>query len=262
MAKRDQVFDTEPVFTLNLPDDPNEGTAVEAEGEGGEKKPVAAKQEDVDSLKAQIAELKRQSNDQLAAVLQTLRPQVGQGDKSAAVPTINFDGLPDPATDKDGYLKGVSDRLNKAVQGAAEQAATRANDEARRLADQQAKVNGLWTDFQDRFTDLKEYDELVNIGASRVAGRLRAKNLDVSQYIDTNRDQFLEDVAVEVRKSLKKFGVQPGQTSEDDPDDTGRTAVLPAGGQGTSRGAKKTGGEKPALFTNEIKQIQKELGLF
>lgn len=260
MAKRDQVFDTEPVFTLNLPDEPEKDTP--ADGKGGDDEVITAKQEDVDDLKAQIAELKRQSNDQLAAVLQTLRPQVGQGEKPAAVPTINFDGLPDPATDKDGYLKGVSERLNKAVQGAAEQAATRANDEARRQADQQAKINGLWSDFQDRFTDLKDYDELVNIGASRVAGRLRAKNLDVGQYVDTNRDQFLEDVATEVRKSLKKYGVQAGQATDADDGDEGRTAVLPAGGQGTSRGTKKAGGEKPALFTNEIKQIQKELGLF
>lgn len=260
MAKRD-VFDTEPVFTLNLPDDPNDGVAGDTDADGAEKKSVAAKQEDVDSLKSQIAELKRQSNDQLAAVLQTLRPQVG-ATEPVKVPSINFDGLPDPAIDKESYLKGVSERLNKAVQGAAEQAATRANDEARRLTEQQAKVNGLWTDFQDRFTDLKEYDELVNIGASRVASHLRAKNLDVSQYIDTNRDQFLEDVATEVRKSLKKYGVQAGQATDTDDDDDGRTAILPAGGQGTSRGTKKSGGEKPALFTNEIKQIQKELGLF
>lgn len=265
MPKAEKIV--QPEFTLDqtkMPDDPNPASSSdEGDGDGGEKKtPITDPA--VADLRQQLAELRRMNTETLAALIARPAASVSTNQTTQAPAAVNFDGLPDPSVDREGFLKGATTRMQEAVNGAA----ARVLEDARRQQAAQAastdKANSLWADFQEKYEDLGDYGDLVQVAAERTARKLQQRGLNVEAYIDTNRAGFLEEVATDVRKTINTIkGLDNNAaTGSDDDEDDGRTAVLPGNSGGTSRGAKKPDNAKPSLFVNELKSIQKELGIF
>ena len=259
----------QPEFTLDesrMPEDPNP-TAAEADGDGdgGEKK-AAVKDPAVTELQHQLDELRRMNTATLASLAArpvTVVQPAGEGGSANAAPSIDFEGLPDPTVDREGFLKGATQRMQTAVAGAASKVIEDARQVAARQTANADKINGLWAEFQEKYEDLGEFTDLVQVAAERTARKLQSRGLNVETYIDTNRDGFLEDIATDVRKTVNKIkGLDENGNTQGGDDDEGRAVVAGGNSGGTSRGTKKPGGEKPSLFVNELKSIQKELGIF
>lgn len=267
MSKSEKTV--QPEFTLDesrMPDDPNPAAAeTDGDGDGGEKKAVM-KDPAVEELKQQVSELRRMNTATLASLasrpVTVVQPASGDGG-SASQPSIDFEGLPDPTVDREGFLKGATQRMQTAVAGAATKVLEDARQAAARQTASADKVNGLWAEFQEKYEDLGEYTDLVQVAAERTARKLQSRGLNVETYIDTNRDGFLEEIASDVRKTVNKIkGLDENGNSISEDDDEGRAVVQGGSAGGTSRGTKKPGSEKPSLFVNELKSIQKELGIF
>lgn len=258
----------QPEFTLDesrMPEDPNPAAAeTDGDGDGGEKK-AAVTDPAVEELKQQVSELRRMNTATLASL--AARPvtvvQPAEGAKPGTGPSIDFEGLPDPTVDREGFLKGAAQRMQTAVASAASKVLEDARQTAARQAANTDKINGLWAEFQEKYEDLGDYTDLVQVAAERTARKLQSRGLNVETYIDTNRDGFLEEIASDVRKTVNKIkGLDENGNATGEDEDEGRAVVQGGNAGGTSRGTKRPAGEKPSLFVNELKNIQKELGIF
>lgn len=177
---------------------------------------------------------------------------------------IDFDSLPDPSQDLDGFRKGLQKQFQQiATTVTAAQAGT--SDRAQR----EQRLRDLWTRFNGTYKDLADEADLVELEAGKIIKNISASGVDAERYIFADPDAFMERVATGVRTRLQKYkgteGDEEGDEGEEDTSgaqaaDPGRTAGIP-GGTPTSGGGKKPV-QTTSTFIDELKQVQKELRIF
>lgn len=246
------------------------------EGEkGGKGTDVAALEARINSMQAELARLER-TNAALMAAPGTFMPQ--GGDRQAPdEPALDLEGLPDMTIDPEGYHKAVTKRISDNLRASLAQ---EREQERAQQSEQQAlgaKVEALWSDFEEKYPDLAEHKDMVELAATSVAQKAAVKGLDVQRYMFGASEQYLADVAGEMKK---RFGKALEAMGKDDPagdgeDGKGGDEEVPAhikeanramglhGGIPTTgsgpKGAPK--GEKSDLV-QEIQHIQRGLGLY
>ena len=136
---------------------------------------------------------------------------MGQAGAPAAPVTpaapAEFEAASMPSFDEDpeGYARVLQENTVGAVQHM-----MRAQETERTTNAASSNVYGdLWNDFSAKYEDLAEYDDLVEVHAGKIMRDLRARKVNVEDYISRNRDQFMETIASAVGARLVAMGVSP-----------------------------------------------------
>ncbi len=167
--------------------------------------------------------------------------------------------LPDAVEDPEGYARVLQEN----IQGNVKHLLESQSAEATRNNSSATTYDGMWDEFQNKYEDLAQHEELVEIHAGRVAKILAGQGIDVPTYMVQNRDKFLGDVAKSVGDRLVALGLGPKDDGTERPDpmlDPNRTGGLP--GTGTaSAPVKDDAAPTQGGFINEIHKSQKDMGL-
>lgn len=213
-----------------LPDLPFEIGADDAEikkadgDQSGMSTTVAQLQEQLAQMQANL-KLQQETNlalmQQTPTVIPTLRPT-----------EVNMDDLPDPVTDAKGYAAEVAKRTREAM------ANEKYNEgvQAKLANDQTTKINALWEDFAEKYSDYAKDPSRVEYIANKLAQRAQARGRDVGKYMFGASSQFFADAVALYDKEFGKPGA--GDDDAEDGDDGAslldadeiRTAGIPGGG--------------------------------
>lgn len=260
-ARQSRTFsDTHPEFEL----DPNKMPEPPVSDEGDDNKPEPVSREEFDRVRADLAKANEQNAELLRSALQGQRAPVAKPVEPALPDLkINLDGLPDPAEDKDGFLKGFAQRLGPLVTAAQANAAKLAVASAGAAINADNLIDKAWDMLKDKYPELSKHEDIVETAVRGYTASLQAKNIDPSSYLATNMEQFVKDIATSGQKIIDRIKGLEGEDEESAQEDEGRALEIPGGGtQGTRRNVGKTTHDRPAKFTDELKSVQKELGIF
>lgn len=218
-------------------EEPDEETTATDDGDG-EPAPV---DEEKEALKKKLEQNDKRFDEILDTMLRNQeKPQAEQ-------PQNQFQEMevPNPVEDPEGFSVAV--QHNAEIRAKREIATLKAQQEETESASK------AWTQFQESYPELAEYEEIVEAVSSKIAKDLAAEGVDYKRYMQTRPDKFFEKVAERMRKIIP-------ERSEPDADRTG--GLVGSGGPGKPKKAKKKGEEAPPSMVSELKKLQMETGLF
>lgn len=201
---------------------------------------------DTDGLLARIAALESsfQRSQEVNRALMAQAPTPYQPETSQ---DPKFPPLPDQVSDPEGHEKGLEERIQYRIAQA--QKAFYAQQNAANAQSQVA--NELWEEFSEKYEDLSEDPTLVEVAAVKVSRRAAKIGMDLNKYMTVGREQFLEDVATEIRKSVKR-----GEGGEE----ASRTSGII--GDPGSRPLTTKEDDTPGDMIKDLKDLQRASGLF
>lgn len=256
-----QHFGIEPLGMRGAGEEPDSGDG------GGHTKEAPS----TASLLAQINALSSQVSDLNARLAAPSGAGGASGGGAAAAPqqdqpvAISLAGLPDPSDDLDGYQKGLSERISKAVEAGVNSRIAAYEGAQRMQQDERGKRDRLWSEFQEKYEDLADYEDHIEIAANKVARRAAQRGLDVQRYMFVTTDKFLEDVAAETRKLVgplleKEEGAEGAGEGDNDEHPEGRTAGIFTGAPPETKGGKKE--TKFPSLSDDLMTIQRATGYY
>lgn len=194
-------------------------------------------------------------------LLSAQRPAAAEAPRQpaqAAVPEFDLSGLPDPVQDPDGFKKQLGARVSQFTASAAQSAAQSVKTQVLTQADREKRLNDLWSNFRERYDDLAEHDDFVELTAGKLIKQAVARGVDAESYIFADPEGFMEQVAKNTRERIAKLR---GTDEEEGDEDPGRTAGI-AGGS-SPFGAPGRQQQQPASnLISELKEAQRKLGVF
>lgn len=257
------------------------------------KKQESPLEADLRAMKEQMAGLKADNERLQALTMQffTTPPATtpaaapAQDDNDLPV-DLDLTGLPDPATDPEGFQKKLAKRIKKSLKTGLE--AVRSSQpnpgvEAA-MAQRAAFYEGIWDEFKGAHPQLARFEgELSAVTAQEVA-KLAARRVNVDEYIIANPEAFMNTVAAEATKHLTELGVdltipeedpaqQRGQPvqgqpaavlgqADDDADNSASLEIFGARPKGDVMPKGKGDGEaKPGNLISELREVQAKMGL-
>ena len=178
-------------------------------------------------------------------------------------PNIDLSGLPDPLEDRDGYNKGIAERVQSAITDGISTHAAAERTRHATAASRDERIGVLWGDFSNTYPELAANEEWVEFAASKVAKRAKARGLDVEKYMFGNSEQFMEDVAAEIGKVFKPDTSNDGSDKNADTNDStpSRTGGMFGGGgsTGTDKKVKKAKGDD---MLEVLAKEQRAMGIY
>lgn len=205
-------------------------------------------------------------------------------------PKVDMAGLPDPVTDRDGFLAGVSKRLQTQLDTMSATIKGQQEDDAksaRAASAASARVNKLWEKWQKSHKQFAKFTKVVEAEARAMVQEGLAQGMDLDAVMFADEDGFMDDLAERVGKSLEDMGVKlpaedardPNEVAsdvdaglaqfadqfkgKDDDDSRQRARDLPAGDAGSLTPRKKGSAaeDKPMPLTDQLKQAQEHMGI-
>lgn len=205
-------------------------------------------------------------------------------------PKLDLAGLPDPVTDRDGFLKGASQRLQTQLDTFVATVKGQKEDEqvsARQFATQSAKVNKLWAKWQKSHPEFAKAGKVVQAEAAAMVQEGVDQGLGLDAIMFADEDGFLDDLAERVGQELTSMGVNTHAPAGDPADAAARVddglaqfsgmfkPKEDTAGDGDARArdlaAGDTGGlaprkrtkddDKPMPLTEQLKLAQEHMGL-
>jgi hypothetical protein len=139
-------------------------------------------------------------------------------------------------------------------------------------------VEGLWGEFAEKYPDLAEHRDMVELAAVTVSQKARARGLDAQKYMFGASEQYISDVAAEVERRFGKALKVLKEEEEDDGTDTGgtqggtmaeaiaaaRTGGISGGAPVSGGGAGSKGGREPSEgddLISDLHKIQRNMGI-
>lgn len=203
-------------------------------------------------------------------------------------PKVDLTGLPDPVTDKEGFLKAASQRLQTQLDTLAATIKGQKEDEQKdqhAAAVQANKVNKLWNRWQKEHPEFAKAGKVVQAEASAMVQEGLAQGMGLDAVMFADEDGFLDDLAERVGAELKEMGVEvekpgkdPAETAgevdkglaefegmfkvKDEEGAAARARDLAAGDAGSltpRKGAKTV--DKPEPLTDQLRKVQEHMGL-
>lgn len=150
---------------------------------------------------------------------------------------VDMSGLPSAADDPDGFSKGLNERLGKAISESVGAITTHERAVAAQANERSSRTQGLWDEFTELHPELDDYQDYVEVAATRVAKRAQRRGLDLDTYMFKGSDQFLSDVAEEANKIVKPL-LEKGKGEEGNKGEEGEKGE----GEKGEEGADRTGG--------------------
>lgn len=174
-------------------------------------------------------------------------------------PAIDVTGLPNPAVDYEGFMKGFAERTGQAIARIREGAIREATGLADQRLTQAQVLDNAWVTFQKAHPDLAEHPELVETAMRRLREETEMRGGDLMQILATNPDAVVETVAERVGATVQRIR---GFKQDDGEEASGRTQMVDGRGR-TSGGRRqaKEDAQAPGL-ADQLKAAQKELGIF
>lgn len=255
-AQADPQADTQlefPVemFGMHMPPDPREANPDTT------PKPDASQPQMVTISKEQLDELLAAQRDGIRDILTGAGPRQPQPGSPAVEPTFELDlnGLPDPAQDREGFLKGFAERTGKMIGVVRKQTLEDARNTATDVATQQRVVTEAWQDLSERYDDVAPYKAIVKAVADDYAAELRAKGVDPGQEIMSNTTRYVDEVGKRTRSMVAELR---GEASDNDaPPEASRTGgIITDRANGTGRGTRAPQRQQTTSFIDEIKTLQ------
>ena len=253
---------------------------VEDKGTKGED---AAALEDLTKKVAELSDAGTKRDDTIER-LQNLNMQLmagkgGIGDTITApeATPVDMSGLPSAAEDPDGFSKGLHERLGVAITKSVESITAHERATAAQANERTSRTAGLWDEFTERFPELDDYQDYVEVAATKVAKRASRRGLDLDTYMFKGSDQFLADVAEEAGKivtPLREAAKAKGDGDDKapaDPDKKGdgddgpdRTGGIFGGLDGQGGPGGEEGGEEPeaSSLIKDLEAIQLKTGYY
>lgn len=199
------------------------------------------------------------SQEQFQQLLSTLGAQRQQmdyaevisGQESEGLPEIDFSQLPDPRTDFEAFQQAFA-----AHQAHREQLLLgTVQSQISTAQQQQEMVNDAWAMMREKYPELADQNELVQMASTREQEALRARGLDPMAVLAQNMEGAVDAIATRAMASLNRIrGIR-----EDAGDDAGRTEMVSGGSPRPRQPAPK---EQPGSFVDELKKAQRELGIY
>lgn len=174
----------------------------------------------------------------------------------ALPPLVDLSQLPNPQQDPQGFTRGLNEVLNQAggqLMASARQAAVEQQNQA-------SVLDTAWSMFQENYPEAAEHNELIQLAASREMDALRARGLDPMAVLANNMEGFVDTVAQRTMASINR--IRGVSADEADEADNARGEVL-AGG--TPRPSRPNAGReqgKPSNLVDELKSIQRAMGIY
>lgn len=174
-------------------------------------------------------------------------------------PAIDISGLPNPAVDYEGFMKGFAERTGQAIARIREGAIREATGLADQRLTQAQVLDNAWATFQKAHPDLAEHPELVETAMRRLREETESRGGDLMQIMSTNLDDVVETVAARVGATVQRIR---GLKQDDGEEASGRTQMVD--GRGRTGGGRKLAKEDAQApgFADQLKAAQKELGIF
>lgn len=268
--KKDEVVDIFSVLAEG--DEPEEGAEEGKDAKKGADDALLGK---IGAMEAELAALRRTNTALMAQNGGYTAPAGGSLAPQKEV-EADFSGLPDPVTAPEEYQKEVAKRISAQIRAQQEQenAARAAQQDAQ--ASRDAQVNALWSDFEEKYPDLAAHRDIVEVVAVSVANKAKAKGIDVQRYMFAASDQYIEDVAAEMKKKYGKAlevmgkGEEGDEHQDGDDGSTMSEALMAArtrgisGGLPTSGKATKGAGDEPAPrddLISDLQKVQRSMGI-
>ncbi len=192
---------------------------------------------------------------------------------------ITLDGLPDQAEDPEGFTKGLNARMNESLKANITALTAHQASVAAAAAEQGARGNRLWSDFQESYFDrlekdlpdtIKDVTPYVETAAKAVAAKAtvgvadpaqKARMVDSLMYGTPAR--FMEDVFTETERVLSPLRAMTGEEAEAAKaaeTDANRTGGIEGG---TGAAAAKGGGlAEQGTLVQDIEEIQRATGFY
>lgn len=189
----------------------------------------------------------RQTEDYAAAI--TGQPFVQQG-----LPPVDLSQLPDPRVDYEGFRNGLGQMLT----GARAELIEHSRQVAVQVQERTSLVDQAWTLMQERYPDISVHSEIVQMAAQREMDDLRARGIDPIAVLSNNMDGAIEQIANRAGATIGRIrGLQSG----DDDGSADRTDVLDGGSPAPRRSGSQRG-SVPTSFVDDLKKMQRELGIY
>ncbi len=183
--------------------------------------------------------------------------------------TISMDGMPNREEDPDGYYREYTTRVNAAIL-----AQNRATEQklTQQFEDQRA-ADRLWSGFKSAYPKWAEYESLVETVTNRVATDLQNKGVDLQRLIRGSPEKFYAEIEGALKQQYGKLVADApaaGEGSDEgeeepflDPEDPALVeGVGGAGSRQATKGATKPTGEvKPPDMFDDLRAIQKRMGV-
>jgi hypothetical protein len=235
------------------------------DGDTGLENRLAALEAEIQAERRRNSDLNRQLISQLGA-----RPAANPA-PAAPRPVFDFNDLPDPVSDREGFFKKLSERVESGVTAATLQTVSRAEAER---GQQGALVEGfdtLWNEFGQEYPELAQFEELVEVQTKKILQTAKKRGIEPDQYAFADPDAFKAEVADAVRKRADELGLT-GDDEDDDEPAPRRLAVkrrvegstAGTGGKGGGPRATPSKGKKAddyPTFDQQLKDAQRKLGI-
>lgn len=246
--------------------EPDAADDSDNDGEVGLEDRLAALEAEIQASRGREQSLNRQL---IAAIG---KPQPREQVAPQTKPVFDFNDLPDPVSDREGFFKKLSERVESGVNAAALQTVGRAEAERANAGALAEGFDALWGEFGDEYPELAKFEELVEVQTKKILQTAQKRGISPDQYAFADPDAFKAEVADAVRKRVDALGL----TEEDDEDEEPtprRLRVKPradgstagTGGKGGGPRATPAKGKKAGdfpTFDQQLKDVQKKMGLF
>ncbi len=186
--------------------------------------------------------------DALGEVVQ-LEPQA----QSGRAP-FDLSSLPDAARDPEGFRTGLGTLLSNAR----DELAQFATQQAAGHVQQTSIMDQAWEMMQRDYADAAAHPELVQMAATREMEALRARGLDPMAVIAQNPEGYVESVAARAMSTINRVRGFSEQSAEDGGND--RTDMIQGGSP--RPGPAKQPAPRGSNLVDELKTIQRELGIY
>lgn len=180
--------------------------------------------------------------DQLQGIVSTSTGRtaapIAKQDPVPMAPVHDYSKAPDPAVDPKGYAAFVLEESRKDVEYEKQLFLY----QQRQAKTQGDRVSGLWQDFTENYEIYAKDQTKVEVAATRVAERARAKGIDVDTYMYGTSDQFMKDVVKEIDKLWPDYATKAasaGDEDDDDDDEDNRASFVSPQGAASGKPAPK-----------------------
>lgn len=174
-------------------------------------------------------------------------------------PIVNMiQSLPDPSRDFDGFKRG----LGQVLADGRSMILQEAQGSAQTVSNVNRGFDDAWADFQKRYGDLAQYEDLVSDASSREMAELRQRGFDPNAVVLNNTEGFVDAVATRVANTVARVRGLEGQGDGDNPEDYTRTEMIGGGNPGRRLPERTRQNEGPTSLVEDLKKVQRELGIY
>ena len=247
MQGSDPIFgDLDPARVPNPPPQPTSAAPTpDAEDR------IVLTREQFDEIMRQNAEEAARNREILAAVLNPPTPVVAD-----TLPDVQIDinGLPDPAMDRDGFLRGLGERLSGTVKQIDERARAAATSQVSQAQSAASLIDEAWGQMQAAHPELAEHPALVDALSRRWADQQRAAGRDPIAMLQRDFEGTTRSVGDFVMGELGPLLPAAKEPAEDH-----RTGGIPST---RARGPARPAGPPPGTLVDDLKDFQSRARIY